>query len=249
MRTMTKRMICTVMVLCVWCLIPGTQAGESTKKDGDAGAPKAKQEQRAPDQYGFIMDWLSLLDPIPLPEQLFSTTNRNNSADREFFPGMKTCKPKEGDTVKLDFKDLEDFWKTGPSDNKPVPDVVRTWLANRTDGFRIFFPPKHNALYLAVTYIVCAEEIPNVKLKAGAGDFSIWLLNGKEVIRALKNAKMPMIDEDVSEPVTLKKGVNVLMAEVLNSYGGYSIGLCARFVDKDDKPVRNVTISLNPPVK
>jgi hypothetical protein len=42
------------LMVCAWCLLPRAQAGESPKKDGDASAPKAKQEQRAPDQYGFM---------------------------------------------------------------------------------------------------------------------------------------------------------------------------------------------------
>ncbi len=53
MRTMTKRVICAV--LCVSCLISRSQAGDSPKKDGDASVPKAKQEQRAPGPYGFIL--------------------------------------------------------------------------------------------------------------------------------------------------------------------------------------------------
>jgi hypothetical protein len=235
------------LMVCAWCLLPRAQAGESPKKDGDASAPKAKQEQRAPDQYGFIMDWLVLLDPIPLPE-LSPLPFRESSADKEFFPGMKTCTPKEGDTVKLDNNLVETFWKTNAFSAKPIPDVVRTWKAIHSDAFRIYFPPRHNSLYLSVTYITCAADIPDAKLKTGSGDYSVWLLNGKEIIRAVKNAKATIIDENVSEPVTLKKGVNVLMAENINCYGG-DTGLCARFVDKDDKPVTNIKISLTPPAR
>ena len=219
---------------------------------------RAEGETYPTDRYGFISHWLCLLEPFPMPD--FGWYNdpgaheksRESAVDKEFFPGMKTCTPKAGDKVKLDEKDqknLADFWNTNPSDNKSSPGEERTWRANHEDGYRNYLPPRHNAMYLVVTYIVCTEEMPGVRLKAGIGDFGTYLLNGKEVIRALKKAQMTMIDAYTSEPVTLKKGVNVLMAELLNGYGGYDIGVCARFVDKDDKPVTNITISLTPPAR
>jgi hypothetical protein len=216
---------------------------------------RAGGETYPTDRYGFISHWLCLLEPLPMPALGYcekAEISRESAADKEFFPGMKTCTPKEGDKVKLDEKDqknLADFWNTNPSDNKSSPGEERTWRANHEDRYRNYVPPRHNALYLLVTYIVCTEEMPGVRLKAGIGDFGTYLLNGKEIIRALKNAKMTTIDEYTSEPVTLKKGVNVLMAQVLNSYGGHDIGVCARFVDKDDKPVTNIRISLTPPAK
>ena len=223
--------------LVVLCVASSMWAAEEAK-----GTPL---ESFKPDTYGFISHWLVLLDPIPLPE-LSPLPFRESSADKEFFPGMKDCTPKEGDTVKLDNKIVEDFWNTNPYSKKPVPDVVRTWMAIHGDVFRINFPPRHNSLYLAVTYITCAEDIPEAKLKTGSGDFSVWLLNGKEIIRAVKTGKATVIDENVSEPVTLKRGVNVLMAKNINCYGG-DTGLCARFVDKTDKAVTAVNISLTPP--
>ena len=52
-------------------------------------------------------------------------------------------------------------------------------------------------------------------------------------------------DQDKSQPVTLKKGVNVLYAAVIN--GGGPTGLCARFLDKEGNPIKNLEISLTPP--
>ena len=225
------------VALVVLCVTSGMWAAEETK-----GTPL---ESFKPDKYGFISHWLGLDESFALPE-LGEQKFRDSSADKEFFPGMHTNTPKEGDQVKPDDKDLEDFWKTKPSDNKFRPGVMRTWQAMHSDSYRNSFVPRHNALYLAVTYITCEKDFTEVRLKAGAGDFGVCLLNGKEIIRAVKGAKAITIDAETSETVTLKQGVNVLMVKVLNGYGGET-SFCARFVDKTDKAVTAVTISLTPP--
>ena len=223
--------------LVVLCVASSMWAADEAK-----GTPLASFK---PDTYGFISHWLGLDESFALPE-LTPPQYRDSSVDKEFFPGMHTCAPKEGDQVKQDDKDLEDFWKTNPSNNKFRPGVIRTWQAMHSDSYRNAFVPRHNALYLAVTYITCEKDIPEVRLKAGAGDFGAFLLNGKEIIRAVKKPKAAMIDEDTSEAVTLKQGVNVLMVKVLNGYGGET-AFCARFVDKNDKAVTALNISLTPP--
>lgn len=48
----------------------------------------------------------------------------------------------------------------------------------------------------------------------------------------------------MEEELKLKKSVNVLMGVVINGVGATCA--CARFLDKEDKPVKNVTIQLAP---
>jgi len=52
-------------------------------------------------------------------------------------------------------------------------------------------------------------------------------------------------DQDRSEPLTLRKGVNVLAFTVINGDG--PTGACARFFDAAGEPIRDITVTLTPP--
>ena len=98
-----------------------------------------------------------------------------------------------------------------------------------------------NSLGLGIVYITAPDEMKDLKLKIGSDDSSMWILNDKEVKRVYAGRGVDK-DQDTAEGITLNKGVNVLRAFVINGNGDW--GLCARFVDKDDKPVKNIEISL-----
>jgi len=179
-----------------------------------------------PDDEGFIRNWL-VLDGIQLDEK---AANHDEDNQKEFFTkeqwaGQKAAKPKDGDKVKVGNSELK-------------------WKATQYDDSLCAFPEQDNTMYIAVTYIMCDADMDGVKLKIGSDDSSIWLLNGKEIIRVFSGRGVEK-DQDTSGAVKLTKGCNVLMGQVIN--GGGPTGMCARFVDKDDKPVKNVTISLTPP--
>jgi hypothetical protein len=89
----------------------------------------------------------------------------------------------------------------------------------------------------AVSYITAPAELKDIKMKTGSDDQCKVFLNGKEVF---KNADARPTDKDQdSTEVTLKKGVNVLVAKVVNEKMDWSF--CVRFTDKDDKPITNLT--------
>jgi len=180
------------------------------------------------DDEGFIRNWL-VMEPIQLDDKAANhdEDNQKEFFNKEFFPGQKKFTPKDGDKSKVDNKD-------------------HAWKAVSTDDFKVDFDAQDNSLYLAVTYITCEKEIPDVKLKIGSDDSSVWLLNGKEIIRAYEGRGVDK-DQNASGAVKLEKGTNVLMAVVIN--GGGPTGMCAHFVDKDDKPIKDITISLTPPAK
>ena len=54
--------------------------------------------------------------------------------------------------------------------------------------------------------------------------------------------RQTVIDDGVSKRLTLKKGPNVVRCAVINAPG--LSAFCARFLDKDDKPVKGFTISV-----
>ena len=189
---------------------------------------RAGEKTYKTDDEGFIRNWL-VMEPIQLDEKAAShdEDNQKDFFNKEFFPGQKKATPKEGDKSKVDNKDL-------------------AWKAVSVEDFKVDFAEQENTLNLAVAYIVCENDMPDVKLKIGSDDSSIWLLNGKEVVRVFEGRGVEK-DQNTSGAVRLMKGTNVLLAEVIN--GGGPTGMCARFVDKDDKAVKNVTISLTPPAK
>src|SRR5207237_9502498 len=101
-------------------------------------------------------------------------------------------------------------------------------------------------IFLRVAYSVADKYIDNVKLSIGSDDSSVWKLNGKEVIRVYAGRDCEK-DTDKSQSLTLKKGVNVL--EFAVTQGDGPTAAVARFLDKDDKPLKDITIGLTPPNK
>ena len=59
----------------------------------------------------------------------------------------------------------------------------------------------------------------------------------------LYNDRQSVIDDGVSKRLTLRKGPNVIRAAVINAGG--ATDFCARFLDADDRPVKEITVNLN----
>ena len=169
---------------------------------------------------GFIANWL-VLEPISLPDSASShdEENQKDLFDKEYFPGQKGVEPKNGDKVKVGEKEL-------------------TWRTQTTEDGMLGLEEVSNSMFIAVAYIHCEEEISGLSLKIGSDDSSMWFLNGAEVLRVYAGRGLERDQSSSPEPVTLKKGVNVLMACVINGEG--PAGLCARFA----KPVTNFKVSL-----
>ncbi|MCY3019403.1 MAG: hypothetical protein NTW87_10315 [Planctomycetota bacterium] len=205
--------------LCMFVSVCAFAFAVTAARAGDAKTFK-------PDDEGFIRNWL-VLEAIQLDDKAANhdEDNQKDFFNKEFFKDLKKCAPKDGDKVKVDTKDL-------------------AWKATQFDDAVCAFAEQDNTMNIAVTYVTCEADIPDVKLKIGSDDSSIWLLNGKEIIRVFAGRGVEK-DQDTSGAVKLNKGVNVLMGQVIN--GGGPTGMCARFVDKDDKPVKNITIGLTPP--
>jgi hypothetical protein len=105
-------------------------------------------------------------------------------------------------------------------------------------------PELEDALFVGAAYIVCEARIPNVRLAIGSDDSSMWRLNGKEVIRVYAG-RGAETDQNLSEPLVLEAGMNVLSFRLINGRG--PARACAHFLDKDGEPVVDFAVTLTPP--
>lgn len=186
------------------------------------------------DDDGYIRNWL-ILPSIGLGDQAGTHEEgaQKGMFDKEYYADQNKVAPKAGDKVKVGDKDLA--WKVISAD-----DGIINLLKVCEDAS----VPTVNCLVIGICYILADEDITGVKLKIGSDDSSVWNLNGAEVIRVYAGRATEK-DQDTKDGLTLKKGCNVLKFACINGEGDYSV--CARFVDKDDKPVKNVKISMTPP--
>ena len=102
--------------------------------------------------------------------------------------------------------------------------------------------PTSNVLFWAVTQVDAPVEMRDVRLASGSNAASIWWLNGQEVI-GLYGDRQTVIDDGVSKRVTLRKGLNTIRAAVVNAGG--ATDFCARFLDAQDNPVRDIVVRLS----
>jgi hypothetical protein len=180
-----------------------------------------------PDKEGFIRRWL-ILEPIGVNGLTDSVVQ--DTVKQEYFPAQFTVLPHDGDKVKVEGSDL-------------------TWHAVDTNLYNINLyhfayalgKPTSNVLFWAVTVVDCPGELKDVRLAIGSNAASVWWVNGKEAI-GIYGDRQTVIDDGVSKRLTLRKGQNVLRCAVIN--GGGATDFCARFLNKEDVPVKNFTVNL-----
>ncbi len=187
--------------------------------------PAGREEATGPD--GFIRRWL-LLEPI-------ASTGLTDSAvqaavRKEYFPNQLTVLPHDGDKVTVANAQLT--WHAVETRNYNVN------LYHFAHGLKL---PTSDVLFWVVTTIDAPKEMKDVRLAIGSNAASVWWVNDKEVID-IYGDRQTVIDDGVSRRLTLKKGLNVVRAAVIN--GGGATDFCARFLDADDKPLKGFTVSV-----
>ncbi len=214
-------------------LAMGTASGDAARRLTPYLAHAAAGE-KTPDARGFIQRWL-LLEPI---RQRSLTSNQQlrdsfvqAAVKKEYFPNQLTVVPHDGDKVTIDEAELT--WHAIDSDKYDV---------NLFCFAKAFGKPTYNVLFWAVTTINCPQEMPGVRLAVGSNAASVWWVNDKEVIDIYGDRHM-LVDDGISKRLTLKKGPNVVRCAVLNAPG--LSAFCARFLDKDEKPLKGFTISVD----
>ena len=208
-------------------------AGRATAQDA-APRPPAPTLSRPtspaaqPEADGFLRRWM-LLEPIQTNGQLGDSAIRT-LVGTEHFPGQLTVLPRHGDTVTAGDRQL-------------------TWHAVDTSLYNVNLyhfayalnQPTSNVLFWAVTIVNTPQELRDVRLAIGSNAASVWWVNGEKVIE-LFNDRQAVIDDGVSDRITLKAGQNVIRAAIINAGG--ATDFCARLLDADDQPITSVTVTV-----
>jgi len=183
---------------------------------------------KAPRADGFLQRWL-ILEPISIGNQ--QTENASKAAAKvEYFPNQLTVMPHDGDKVTVGTNELT--WHAVDTIN---------YNANLYIFANALKKSPAGALFWAVTVVNCPQDIPNVRLAVGSNASSVWWVNGQEVV-GVYGDRQTVIDDGVSKRLMLKKGPNVVRCVVINGSG--ATDFCARFLDADDKPITNLTLTL-----
>jgi hypothetical protein len=188
---------------------------------------KPTTPEKTPDAEGFIQRWI-ILEPIAangLTDGAVQTLVK-----KEYFPNQLTVIPHDGDKVKVGETEFE--WHAVDTLNYNVNlfHFARTQSKKTSD-----------VLFWAVTIVNSPREMHDVRLSIGSNAASVWWINGNEVI-GIYGDRQTVIDDGVSRRLALKKGQNIIRAAIVN--GGGATDFCARLLDADDKPIKNITVSL-----
>ena len=183
---------------------------------------------KAPDAGGFLQRWM-ILEPIGVAGQLTDGAVRT-LVKTAHFPDQFTIVPRDGDRVTVGSAELK--WHTVDTARYNVN------LYHFAYGLK---KPTSNVLFWAVTVVNSPRDVPDVRLAIGSNSASVWWVNGNEVI-GIYNDRQTVIDDGVSRRLTLQKGPNVVRAAIIN--GGGATDFCARFLDREYRPVKDITVSL-----
>ncbi len=190
-------------------------------------APPASPEKAA-DGAGFLQRWL-LLEPIESNGLTDSAVQA--AVKKEYLAGQLTAVPKDGDKVTVGGAQL-----TWHAVDTKLYNVDLYHFAHALDK------PTSNVLFWVVTVVDAPQEMTGVRLAIGSNAASVWWINGQQVI-SIYGDRQTVIDDGVSKRLTLKRGLNIVRAAVIN--GGGATDFCARFLDSDDKPIKNIAVRLN----
>ena len=217
--------IAILMVLSPLASVPhvASQIPASTLKRADSSA-------KALDGDGFIQRWL-ILEPISTNG--LTDTVVQAAVKKQYFADQLKVVPRDGDKVNVDSAEL--MWHALDTSNYNV---------NLFHFARAFGKKTSDVLFWVVTVINCPREMRDVRLAIGSNAASVWWLNGKEVV-GIYGDRQTVIDDGVSKRLTLNKGTNILRAAIVN--GGGATDFCARFLDSEDKPIKDLTVNLNVP--
>lgn len=191
----------------------------------------ASKTTKTPDPDGFIQRWL-LLEPINKPNRsntVFTDSYVRSALTIPYFPNQFTAIPKDGDKVKVGEQELT--WHALESTNFNVK-LFRFAYGLKKEVYGVVF--------CAVTVINSPREMKNVRMAVGSNSSSMWWLNGKEAIILTGDRRMVM-DDCVSNRLTLNKGENIIRGAIINGPG--MSDFCVRFLDEKGKQIEDITIS------
>jgi hypothetical protein len=185
----------------------------------------------APDRDGFLRRWL-LLEPIVKPNRtntVFTGAYVRRELNPSTFPGDFDSLPRPNDTVQA----VEPLrWHALDS---------KLWDVKLFNFAQALDKPKYGVVFWAVTVIDSPREMRGVRLAVGSNSASRWWLNG-EVVAELFDDRRMVMDDVLSDRLTLREGRNVLRGAVINGPG--LSDFCVRFLDEDGHPIRDIRIDV-----
>lgn len=216
---------------------------------------KSDAQAVAPDNDGFIRRW-TVLEPISKPNSgntVFTDSYLSKELTKEYFKGQFTDIPETGTTVEVESEAPRATGRGfGMQQQQPQAQQMQKqtlkWHSIDSNFFNVklfrfatnLSPIHYGVIFNAVTVVNCDEDIENVRLAAGSNSGSMWWVNGEQVL-LLQGDRRMVADDGMSQPLTLKKGKNVVRCAVINGPG--MSDMCMRFVNNDGTPVKNITIT------
>ncbi len=201
------------------------------------------------DSKGFIKDWL-IIGPYPN----YTVDGARKGLDTDFLNGESNFKPYPGLKSKSVF--IADK-------SKLIAKIGSTneWGVTKTRTFAIEWKKYHsktqkiilNKMFQPINdnlviYAACYIESPNrrkIKLRIGSDDdHKIWL-NGKLIGR--QKSCQGVIPDNFIYPVTLQRGINLLLLKVVDRTGGF--GYCVAISDRKDKVLDDLKIYTDNPAR
>lgn len=191
---------------------------------------RATSVPKAPDADGFLQRWL-LLEPINKPNRgntVFTGTYVRNTFNSDYFPKQFTVVPHDGDKVTVGGQELA--WHALDST------MFNVKLFRFADGVD---KQTYGVIFWAVTVVNSPREMKNVRLAVGSNSASMWWLNGTDAVDLFGDRRM-LMDDGVSQRLTLNKGRNVIRGAVINGPG--MSDFCVRLIDENGEPIKDITL-------
>ena len=186
----------------------------------------------SPDADGFIRRWL-ILEPVNKPNPtntVFTTSYVRNTLSPANYPGNFSALPRAGQTVTA-APGEQLRWHALDS---------KLWDVKLFNFAQALGKPKYGVVFWVTTVVNSPREMRGVRLAAGSNSASVWWLNGTDVATLADDRRMVM-DDVLSDRITLRKGRNVIRGAIINGPG--LSDFCLRFVDGAGQPIRDLSIS------
>lgn len=184
-----------------------------------------------PDADGFIRRW-TILEPIKnevRSNSIFTDAYLSEAVSREYFKDQLEIVPADGQKVKVGKEKL--VWHSLDTKN---------YYVNLLRFSEAFDKEYYGQIYWVVTTINCDRDLENVRMSAGANSAAMFWLNGEEALM-LSNDRDLIMDDCLSERLTLKKGENIVRGAIFIGPG--MADFCLRFVDENGNAVKNITVT------
>ena len=195
---------------------------------------QASAEPVSPDADGFIRRWL-ILEPVVKPNRtntVFTGSYVREALSPQTFPGDFEAVPRPGDRARTAEAPV---WHALDS---------KLWDVKLFNFAQSLGKPKYGVVFWTVTIIDSPREMKGVRLAVGSNSASRWWLNGKVAAELFDDRRMVM-DDVLSDRLTLRKGRNVIRGAVINGPG--LSDFCLRFLDESGAPITDLKIDVGKP--